>query len=87
MGNSGIFVARALLVMCAALGKRTDFYVGHSDRRFIMKILRDGKRTEKKMSQLERSKASESKGQCPWIAMSVAQHICRWQGLVMMSKV
>lgn len=85
--TAAFFVARALLVMCAALGKRTDYYVGHSDRRFIMKILRDGKRTEKKMSQLEGSKASESKGQCPWIAMSVAQHICRWQGLVMMSKV
>lgn len=86
MGNSGIFVARALLVMCAALGKRTDYYVGHSDRRFIMKILRDGKRTEKDVT-TGKEQASESKGQCPWIAMSVAQHICRWQGLVMMSKV
>lgn len=77
MGNSGIFVARARLVMCAALGKRTDYYVGHSDRRFIMKILRDGKGTEKKMSQMERTKASESRGQCLRLAMSVAQHICR----------
>lgn len=48
-------------MMCGALGKRINYYVGHSDWRFIMKILNDGKGTEEKISQLEGTKASESK--------------------------
>lgn len=72
----GISVARALLVMCGALGKRINLDAGHSDWRFITKVLNDGRQTEGKTFHNWKGPRQGSLKH-PRIAVSVVQHICR----------
>lgn len=69
-------MARALLVMCGALGKRINLNARHSDWRFIMKLLNDGRQTEGETFHNWKGPRQGSPKH-PKIAASVTQHICR----------
>lgn len=69
-------MARALLVMCGALGKRINLDAGHSDRRFIMKLLNESRQTEGETFH-NWTGPRQGSPKHPKIAASVTQHICR----------